>query len=66
MGRIKTQKWARKRSGFTLLFDFSMLLIENKIIKVAKNSYKFILLEFGMSFLIAHKEDVDSLTKIGF
>ncbi len=55
-GKIKTQEvpWARKGSGFTLLFEaFSMLLIENEMpVNKLLNSYKFILLEFGMSLII--------------
>ena len=74
-GKIKTQEvpWARKGSGFTLLFEaFSMLLIENEmpVNKVAKLLQVYparIWNVFDYWISIAHKEDViDSLTKIGF
>ena len=74
-GKIKTQEvpWARKGSGFTLLFEaFSMLLIENEmpVNKVAKLLQVYparIWNVFDYWISIAHKEDIiDSLTKIGF
>ena len=74
-GKIKTQEvpWARKGSGFTLLFEaFSMLLIENEmpVNKVAKilQVYPARLWNvFDYWISIAHQEDdIEDLTKIGF
>ena len=74
-GKIKTQEvpWARKGSGFTLLFEaFSMLLIENEmpVNKVAKLLRVYparIWNIFDYWISIAHKEDtIESLSKIGF
>ena len=74
-GKIKTQEvpWARKGSGFTLLFEaFSMLLIENEmpVNKVAKilQVYPARLWNvFDYWISIAHQEDdMEDLTKIGF
>ena len=74
-GKIKTYPvpWARKGSGFTLLFEaFSMLLIENempvnkvaKVVKVYPNRLWNI---FNYWVSKAHKEDViTDLDKIGF
>lgn len=74
-GRIKTQAvpWARKGSGFTLMFEaFAMLLIENempvnkaaKILKVYPNRLWNV---FNYWISIAHQEDnIEGLDKIGF
>ena len=74
-GKIKTYPvpWARKGSGFTLLFEaFAMLLIENempvnkaaKITKVYPNRLWNI---FNYWVSKAHTEDdIDNLVKIGF
>ena len=74
-GQIKTQpvSWARKGSGFTLLFEaFSMLLIENEmpVNKVAKvvNVYPNRLWRvFDYWISIAHQKDtITNLSKVGF
>lgn len=74
-GHIQTQTvpWARKGSGFTLLFEaFSMLLIENempinKVAKVVKVYPNRLWTVFNYWISKAHKEDViDDLDKIGF
>jgi len=74
-GKIETQSvpWARKGSGFTLLFEaFTMLLIENEmpVNKVAKvvNVYPNRLWRvFNYWISIAHQKDViEDLTKVGF
>ncbi len=74
-GSIKTQAvpWARKGSGFTLMFEaFAMLLIENempvnkaaKILQVYPNRLWNI---FNYWISIAHQEDsIEGLDKIGF
>lgn len=74
-GKIKTIEvpWARKSSGFTLLFEaFSMLLIENempvnkaaKVLQVYPNRIWNI---FNYWISIAHNEDkIEELDKIGF
>jgi len=74
-GRIKTQAvpWARKGSGFTLMFEaFAMLLIENempvnkaaKILQVYPNRLWNI---FNYWISIAHQENsIEGLDKIGF
>lgn len=74
-GRIKTHAvpWARKGSGFTLMFEaFAMLLIENempvnkaaKILTVYPNRLWNI---FNYWISIAHQEDsIEELDKIGF
>ena len=74
-GKIKTQAvpWARKGSGFTLMFEaFSMLLIENempvnkaaKILQVYPNRLWNV---FSYWISIAHQEDsIEGLDKIGF
>jgi len=74
-GKIKTQvvPWARKGSGFTLLFEaFSMLLIENempvnkaaKVLQVYPNRLWNI---FNYWISIAHNEDkIENLDKVGF
>jgi len=74
-GSIKTQAvpWARKGSGFTLMFEaFAMLLIENempvnkaaKILQVYPNRLWNI---FSYWISIAHQEDkLEGLDKIGF
>ena len=74
-GKIETQSvpWARRGSGFTLLFEaFTMLLIENEmpVNKVAKvvNVYPNRLWRvFNYWISIAHQKDViEDLTKVGF
>jgi transposase len=74
-GNIKTYPvpWARKGSGFTLLFEaFSMLLIENempvnKVAKVVKVYPNRLWNVFNYWISRAHKEDViNDLDKIGF
>ena len=74
-GKIKTYPvpWARKGSGFTLLFEaFSMLLIENempvnKVAKVVKVYPNRLWNVFNYWISRAHKEDViTDLDKIGF
>lgn len=74
-GKIKTQAvpWARKGSGFTLMFEaFAMLLIENempvnkaaKILQVYPNRLWNI---FSYWISMAHQEDsIEGLDKIGF
>jgi transposase len=74
-GKVKTQSvpWARKGSGFTLLFEaFSMLLIENEmpvnkaadILQVYPNRLWNI---FNYWISKAHQDDtIKDLTKIGF
>jgi transposase len=74
-GKTKTQPvpWARKGSGFTLLFEaFSMLLIENEmpvskaaeVLKVYPNRLWKI---FGYWVSMAHNEDeIGELSKVGF
>jgi len=74
-GKVKTQAvpWARKGSGFTLLFEaFSMLLIENempvnkaaKILQVYPNRLWNV---FNYWISIAHKDDIiEDLNKVGF
>jgi transposase len=74
-GKVKTQSvpWARKGSGFTLLFEaFSMLLIENEmpvnkaaeILQVYPNRLWNI---FNYWISKAHQDDtITDLTKIGF
>jgi len=74
-GKIKTQAvpWARKGSGFTLMFEaFAMLLIENempvnkaaKILQVYPNRLWNV---FNYWISIAHQEDsIAGLDKIGF
>lgn len=74
-GKIKTQAvpWARKGSGFTLMFEaFAMLLIENempvnkaaKILQVYPNRLWNV---FNYWISIAHQEDsIEGLDKIGF
>ena len=74
-GKIKTQAvpWARKGSGFTLMFEaFAMLLIENempvnkaaKILQVYPNRLWNV---FNYWVSIAHQEDsIEGLDKIGF
>lgn len=74
-GRMKTQAvpWARKGSGFTLMFEaFAMLLIENempvnkvaKIVQVYPNRLWNV---FNYWISIAHQEDsIEGLDKIGF
>ena len=74
-GKVVTQQvpWARKGSGFTLLFEaFSMLLIENempvnkaaKVLQVYPNRIWNI---FNYWVSIAHNEDViGELDKVGF
>jgi len=74
-GSIKTQAvpWARKGSGFTLMFEaFAMLLIENempvnkaaKILQVYPNRLWNV---FNYWISIAHQEDsIEGLDKIGF
>jgi len=74
-GKIETQAvpWARKGSGFTLLFEaFAMLLIENempvnKVAKVVKVYPNRIWRVFNYWISIAHKKDViEDLTQVGF
>lgn len=74
-GKIKTYPvpWARKGSGFTLLFEaFAMLLIENempvnKVAKVVKVYPNRLWNVFSYWISKAHKEDIiDDLDKIGF
>jgi len=74
-GQIKTQSvsWARKGSGFTLLFEaFSMLLIENempvnKVAKVVKVYPNRLWRIFNYWISIAHQKDtITDLTKVGF
>ncbi len=74
-GKIKTIEvpWARKSSGFTLLFEaFSMLLIEsempvNKAAKVLQVYPNRIWNIFNYWISIAHNEDkIEELDKIGF
>jgi len=74
-GKIKTYPvpWARKGSGFTLLFEaFSMLLIENempvnKVAKVVKVYPNRLWNVFNYWISKAHKEDIIcDLDKIGF
>ena len=74
-GKIKTYPvpWARKGSGFTLLFEaFSMLLIENempvnKVAKVVKVYPNRLWNVFNYWISKAHKRDViEDLDKIGF
>lgn len=74
-GTIKTQPvpWARKGSGFTLLFEaFSMLLIEsempvNKAAKVLKVYPNRLWNVFDYWVSIAHNEDeIEELNKVGF
>lgn len=74
-GKVVTQQvpWARKGSGFTLLFEaFSMLLIEsempvNKAAKVLQVYPNRIWNIFNYWVSIAHNEDViDELDKVGF
>ncbi len=74
-GKVKTQAvpWARKGSGFTLLFEaFSMLLIENempvnkaaKMLQVYPNRLWNV---FNYWISIAHQNDnIEDLGKIGF
>lgn len=74
-GKIKTHPvpWARKGSGFTLLFEaFSMLLIENempvnkaaKVLQVYPNRLWTV---FNYWVSIAHSEDeIEELNKVGF
>ena len=74
-GKTKTQDvpWARKGSGFTLLFEaFSMLLIENempvnkvaKVVKVYPNRLWSI---FNYWISRAHQKDsIENLGKVGF
>ena len=74
-GKIKTIEvpWARKSSGFTLLFEaFTMLLIENempvnkaaKVLQVYPNRLWNI---FNYWISIAHNEDkIEELDKIGY
>ncbi len=74
-GKIRTQPvpWARKGSGFTLLFEaFSMLLIENempvnkaaKILGVYPNRLWTV---FNYWVSIAHnKDEIEGLEKVGF
>ena len=74
-GKIQTQEvsWARKGSGFTLLFEaFAMLLIENempvnkaaKVLSVYPNRLWTI---FNYWISIAHKKDtIEDLNNIGF
>ena len=74
-GKIQTQPvpWARKGSGFTLLFEaFAMLLIENempvnkaaKILKVYPNRLWRV---FSYWISIAHQKDtITDLDKVGF
>ena len=74
-GKIETQAvpWARKGSGFTLLFEaFAMLLIENempvnKVAKVVKVYPNRLWRVFNYWISIAHKKDViEDLTQVGF
>lgn len=74
-GKVVTQQvpWARKGSGFTLLFEaFSMLLIEsempvNKAAKVLQVYPNRIWNIFNYWVSIVHNEDViDELDKVGF
>lgn len=74
-GKIETQPvpWARKGSGFTLLFEaFAMLLIENempvnKVAKVVKVYPNRLWRVFNYWVSIAHQKDViEDLTKLGF
>ena len=74
-GKIKTYPvpWARKGSGFTLLFEaFAMLLIENempvnKVAKVVKVYPNRLWNVFNYWISRAHKQDViTDLDKIGF
>jgi transposase len=74
-GKIKTYPvpWARKGSGFTLLFEaFSMLLIENempvnKVAKVVKVYPNRLWNVFNYWISKAHKQDIiEDLDKIGF
>lgn len=74
-GKVKTQAvpWARKGSGFTLLFEaFSMLLIENempvnKAAKILQVYPKRLWNVFSYWISIAHQDDtIEDLTKIGF
>ena len=74
-GKIKTYPvpWARKGSGFTLLFEaFSMLLIENempvnKVAKVVKVYPNRLWNVFNYWISKAHKEDIIvDLEKVGF
>jgi transposase len=74
-GKIETQTvpWARKGSGFTLLFEaFAMLLIENempvnKVAKVVKVYPNRLWRVFNYWISIAHQNDViDDLTQLGF
>ena len=74
-GKIETQSvpWARKGSGFTLLFEaFTMLLIENempvnKVAKVVKVYPNRLWRVFNYWISIAHQKDViEDLTKVGF
>ena len=74
-GKIETQEvpWARKGSGFTLLFEaFAMLLIENempvnKVAKIVKVYPNRIWRVFNYWISIAHQDDtIENLTQIGF
>ena len=74
-GKVKTYPvpWARRGSGFTLLFEaFSMLLIEdemtvNKAAKITKVNPNRLWNIFNYWVLKAHKEDtINNLEKIGF
>jgi len=74
-GKIQTQSvpWARKGSGFTLLFEaFSMLLIENempvnkaaKIVQVYPNRL-WNIFNYWIS-RAHHKDQIEDLDKVGF
>lgn len=74
-GKTKTQvvPWARKGSGFTLMFEaFSMLLIENempvnKVAKVLQVYPNRLWTIFNYWISIAHKEDtINDIEDIGF
>jgi len=74
-GQIETQvvPWARKGSGFTLLFEaFAMLLIENempvnKVAKIVKVYPNRLWRVFNYWISIAHQKDViEDLTQLGF
>jgi len=74
-GKTETQDvpWARKGSGFTLLFEaFAMLLIENempvnKVAKIVKVYPNRLWRVFNYWISIAHQKDiVEDLTQLGF
>jgi len=74
-GKTKTQQvpWARKSSGFTLLFEaYAMLLIENempvaKAAKILKVEPHRLWRVFSYWIRLAHnKDEITDLSKIGF